>query len=108
MIGGEGMVKETIEAVKEAEIKAEQMLKEASEQGRVLVEETKNQAQARVEEAKNVIRAKENEAEAVREKDGEAYLDQALQEAKQEVASLKQTAEQKAQEVIASIMESFI
>lgn len=102
------MVKETIEAVKEAETKADQMLKDASERGRVLIEETKNQADARIQEAKNVIRAKESQTETVREKDGEAYLAKVLQEAEQEVANLKQIAEEKSQETIQSIMESLI
>ncbi|MBS4929779.1 MAG: hypothetical protein KH020_00315 [Clostridiales bacterium] len=102
------MVKETIEAIKESEAKAEQIIREASEQGKTFIDQANEQAKSRVEKAKNAIRQKEIQAEGAREKDGTVYLENALKEAEEEVMSLKQMAEQKAQEAIDLIVSQLV
>lgn len=102
------MVKETIEAIKESEAKAEQIIREASEQGKTFIDQANEQAKSRVEKAKNAIRQKEMQAEEAREKDGTVYLENALKETEEEVMSLKQMAEQKAQEAIDLIVSQLV
>ena len=48
------------------------------------------------------------QAEEAREKDGTVYLENALKEAEQEVMSLKDMAEQKAQEAIDLIVSQLV
>ena len=68
------MVQETIQAVKEAEQKADEMIRNASEQGRVLVEEAKLKAEAKKNETKKAVKEREQKAESDFVKEGEQIL----------------------------------
>ena len=102
------MVQETIQAVKEAEQKADEMIRNASEQGRVLVEEAKLKAEAKKNETKKAVKGREQKAESNFVKEGEQILNKALEEAKQEAISLQETAKKRTKEAVSLIISELV
>lgn len=102
------MVQETIQAVKEAESKAEAMIKSASEKGKILVEEAKKQAEMRKNEWKKMeaeqVALNHTEIEAA----GKQYMEEELKQAEKEITLLKEEAEKKSEQAIEQIIAALI
>ena len=87
------MVKDTIQAVKEAEEWAAEMIQKASDEGKTLVNQAKS------------------EASKIREKlaeEGADYLEKAVAAAEEDIASLKWNAGKKTEEVINKVISELI
>ncbi len=102
------MVQDTIQAVKEAEAKAAQTVREASERGKSLIDDAKRQAQQMKEETQAAVKKKAAESEAGLLKDGEAYLEQSMKEAQEEITAMKEAAETKADKAVELIISELI
>ena len=102
------MVKDTIQAVREAEEKAKKLVLEASEKGRMKVEQTKKEAAALRDEASRKIREEAGAQEKKLSAEGEAYLAESVKAVEEEIASLKKNAEEKADAVAEKIIEALI
>lgn len=106
--GGDKMVKDTIQAIKEAEAKAAKLVSDASEEGRGLIEQAKREAEAIREEAARKRKEEAGSLEKKLSEEGEAYLAESVRAVSEDIASLKRSAGEKADEVVAKIVEELI
>ena len=97
------MVGETIRAVKE-----EQMLKDAGEKGKALVDDAKREAARQQDEALKTARQKFQDMEAKSQREGEAYLQMAMEGAKQDIAALEALASGKETEAVELIISELV
>lgn len=102
------MVKDTIQAIQEAEERAERILLEASEEAKQLVSDARREAAALHEEA--VVQLKKEAAELEQQlfTEGEAFLSESARAVDEEVLLLKQSAEVRAEEAAAQIAKRLI
>ena len=102
------MVQEAVQAVKEAEAKAESIVKEASDEAKNIVDQAQKEAEAKKAEAAGTAKEQMAETERLLEQEGEAYLKQALQEADGEIAVLKADALKKTDEAVNMIISQLV
>lgn len=102
------MVGDTIRAVKEAEEKADRMLREAEEKGRLLVDDAKKEAAGQQNEASRAARQKFQDVEAKSQREGEAYLQMAMEGAKQDIAALESLASGKEKEAVELVISELV
>lgn len=102
------MVKDTIQAVKEAEQKAAQIVAEASEKGRIQIEEAEREAVRRREEALRQAKEENTGLLTRLSAEGEQYLAESMKSVERDIASLKEHAGNKADAVIGKIISELI
>ena len=102
------MVKDTIQAVKEAEERAAEMIQKASVEGKALVNQAKSEASKMREEALGEAREKAGKIREKLAEEGADYLEKAVAAAEEDIASLKWNAGKKTEEVINKVISELI
>lgn len=102
------MVKDTIQAVKEAEEKAAEMIGKASEEGKNLIVKAKEDASQMRESALKEAREKAGKAREKLAEEGEQYLQKSVAAVEEDIASLKYNAGKKTEEVINKVISELI
>lgn len=102
------MIKETIQAVKDAEAKASELVAQASEEAHRVKAEAEAEADRMLADAQK--RGKEAAAKQEEERThrGEEYLKQALAEAEVECQTLRETADRRKPEVIDRLIAELV
>ena len=99
------MVKDTIQAVKEAEERAAEMIQKASDEGKALVNQAKSGTASKMrEEALGEAREKAGKIREKLAEEGADYLEKAVAAAEEDIASLKWNAGKKTEEVINKVI----
>lgn len=106
--GGGLMIKETIQAVKEAEAKASEMVAQASDEARRIKADAGTEADRMLAEAQKKGKEAAAGQEKERTKRGEEYLKQALAQAETECDELSLKAKEQKQEVIDSLIAELV
>lgn len=102
------MVGDTIRAVKDAEAKADKLLKDAQEKGDALVEEAKKEAARMEEEAAKAGKQAAADMEEKSQREGDAYLEMAMEGAKSDIAALRTLASGKESEAVELIISQLV
>ena len=102
------MIKETIQAVKDAEAKASELVAQASEDARRIKADAEAEADRMLADAQK--RGKEAAARQEEEQThrGEEYLKQALAEAESECRALRETADRRKPEVVDRLIAELV
>ena len=102
------MIKETIQAVKDAEAKASELVAQASEDARRIKADAEAEADRMLADAQK--RGKEPAARQEEEQThrGEEYLKQALAEAESECRALRETADRRKPEVVDRLIAELV
>lgn len=106
--GGEGMVEETIKAVKEAERQAEQLVKEADKKCAEILEAAKGEADQIKKTAIADAKRQADEALAETVKEGKEAAGQAMAEMETQIADLKQTAKTRKKDAIDAVIAKLV
>lgn len=102
------MVQVTINAVKQAEETADKKLKDAAEEGKRIVDEARKQADKIKEDTLKGVKDKASAVNGTLLQKGYTYLSQSVEEADGEIASLKENAEKKTDEVVETIISKLV
>ena len=102
------MIKETIQAVEDAEKKASDMLTAASEAGRRQVDEAKAEAEQLKAEAARKGKEADARLESALAEKGEQYLQEAMKSVQADIAVIRDTAEKKAPHIIVTIISELV
>ncbi len=102
------MVKETIQAVKEAEEKASELVAQALEEAQHIKADAEAEADRMIADAQKRGKDVAAKQEEERTKRGEEYLKKALAEADEECNILSEKAKKQEQEVIDKLIEGLV
>lgn len=106
--GGDTLVKDTIQAIKETEQKAEEIITNAKKEGEQLIEQARQEALdmegKMTGDAEKAARAA---GSAARDEADEKLRD-ALKEAEEEIRQLKASAQSREQEAVAAVIQALV
>lgn len=98
------MIKDTIQAIQEAEAKAAGMLAEASEQAKQRLCEAQKEAERLRQEAQEQLREADQRLEEELAEEGKAFLAKSAGELETELAFLKQKAAEKTEQAASELV----